>query len=121
VTRGSILLERFVNYELKLSGKSRVQFAHRLGDLFKDGILEHRPGVTREWTLTGGHLIQHRAKGKQIRSRVQFLAAYLLWRHVPRRPHGHAGEADGKIGGCQRYGLLGGCRRTDDIIAVEEN
>ena len=30
----------------------------------------------------GGHLIQHRPEGKQIGSCIQFLAAYLLRRHI---------------------------------------
>src|SRR4029077_4308889 len=35
-----------------------------------------------ERQLSGGHLIQHRTEGKQVRSSIQILAFYLFRRHV---------------------------------------
>ncbi len=72
----TMFLERFTYDALELCGKFRVQFAHRSGGLFQDGFLEHRTGVACECTLPCGHLVEHQAERKQVRARIQLLAAH---------------------------------------------
>ena len=60
------------------------------------GILHNRSqrvshGFTTERPFAGEHLVQHHAKGENVRAPVGCLAHCLLGRHVGGSAHNHAG------------------------------
>ena len=65
------------------------------------------------------HLVQHHAERKQIRTRVQRLAAHLLRRHVRDRPHRAAGVCQQRIGGRVGFGDLASGERQRRLCQPE--
>src|ERR1019366_279215 len=101
VTRLSILFERLGDDLPQFRWEFGVQFSQCHRCLREDGIMERWPGVPFKCAMSCRHFIQYEAKGKQVRSRVQFFATCLFWRHVTRRAHRHAGPAEEGIGCCR--------------------
>ena len=91
VTQIAVLLQRLVNDAFHLRRQIGIQPDRRRGQLFQNRIEDQRRSVAAERQRAGRHLIQHRAKGKQIGARIQFFPFGLLGRHVSHRPHGRAG------------------------------
>src|SRR5215472_303 len=65
------------------------------GRLFEDRRTEQGSSFSVKGALSGRHLIEHQAKGEQVRSRVKLLATQLLRRHITgradRRPRAREG------------------------------
>src|ERR1700730_3343783 len=79
-------------------GNRGIDLPSRDGHLHEDGIMKLWPSVTPECLFPGSHFVEHQAKRKQIRARVQLLPARLLWRHIARCAHGHSSSTDRQIG-----------------------
>ena len=53
----------------------------------QDAVEDQRRCGSSKRQRSCGHLIQHHAEREQVRPRVQFFTACLLWRHIRNRPH----------------------------------
>src|ERR1700758_319092 len=54
--------------------------------MVQNGVVNRSRRLATESPLTGRHLIQHQAEGKEIGAGIKFLAVDLLRRHVTRCP-----------------------------------
>jgi hypothetical protein len=94
----AVLFQRFVDDIFKPQRDIRVQANGGYRGAVQDRVMEEGGGVAIERHPPRGHLIQHRAKRKQIGARIQFFPARLFGGHVGESTHdcsGVGGEGDG--------------------------
>ena len=70
-------------------------------------VEDDRRGAALEGHAAGGHLVEHRAERKQVRTRVERLAARLLGGHVGHRAEGRAGVGQLVLGHRRHVGFPG--------------
>ena len=80
----SILLQRFVKYAFELRRKIRIHLSYAYGRAIQNSVVNHGSRVAGEGGLPGRHFVQHKSQGKNVRTRIERLAAYLLRRHIAR-------------------------------------
>ena len=71
-------------------GTSGFRRTGETGALCRDGVKHHRRSVPGKSRTRRGHLVEHRAEGEEIGTRIEFFAGGLLGRHVGNRAHGRA-------------------------------
>src|SRR6185369_7581236 len=91
VTQITILVYCLVNDVFELWRKLRVQTYWRNGSTVEYGLKDYTRRVTPKWQTTRRHFIKHHPERKHVRSRIQFLAAYLFRRHVGHSAQRRAG------------------------------
>ncbi len=91
ITQIAVFLQRLADDAFHLPGQVRIEPDRRRGQPFQNCIEDQRRSVPAKREGSGRHLIQHRAKRKQIAARIEFLAFGLLGRHVSHGPHGRSG------------------------------
>ena len=82
VTQIAIFFQRLVDDVFELRWQVRIQPDRRDRRAIENRLEDQRRSVAAKWKLTGGHLVQHDAEGKQIRTRIEFFSLRLLRRHV---------------------------------------
>jgi len=91
VAQISVLFERLVDDVLELGWEIGVQAQRGRGGAVEDCLEDGGGTFSAKREHTGRHLVEHRAEGKQVAPRVQFLAPGLLRRHVGDGADGGAG------------------------------
>ena len=94
VTQVAVLLQGLIDNLFELRREIRVQPYRRRRHTIQNRVGNHAGSFTAKWQSSGSHLIKHHAKRKQVRARVQFLAAHLLGRHIRDRTHRNTGAGE---------------------------
>ena len=113
VTQVAIFFQSFIDNAFQFAGQVRIQPHRRHWRLVQDGFEQQRSRVPAERQRACRHLVQHRAKRKQIGARIERLAARLLRRHISHRADRrsrrgqlvHAEVGLGRIPGNRRFQL----------------
>ena len=85
VAQLAVFLQRFIDDAFEIAGKIRIQ-PHRSDRRFVQNRIKHDGGcITAKRKHARRHLVEHRAKGKQVSARVELLSFGLLGRHVGNR------------------------------------
>src|SRR6266850_7620148 len=87
VAQSTVLLKRPVDNFLQLRWQIRIQAHGRYRLPIQDGLENHSGSISAKWQRTCGHLIEHHAEREEIGAVIQFLAAYLLRRHISDRAY----------------------------------
>ena len=81
----AVFLQSLVDDLFQLRWGVRIQPHDGRGNRVQNGFEDDARAFPTEWQRTRSRLVQHCAKGEQIRSGVQFLGTDLLRRHVGNR------------------------------------
>src|SRR5215468_3318123 len=82
----ALLFERLVDTALQIVRNGRIQVSRARGHAVQNRIINDGCAWSRKGLSSSCHFIKEQAQREQIRSRVDFLSARLLRRHVRDRP-----------------------------------
>ena len=105
VAQIAVFLQRLADNLFELRRKIGIEPTGRHGGLAQDGLKDRRRAVAAKRERAGRHLVKHDAKGKQIRTRVQFLGPRLLRGHVRYCSQRAAWAGEMRLAKCGRAGL----------------
>ena len=97
VPRHRRFLQRAADDVLDVKRNRRIELRQRRRLLTEDLIEDDRQGVAAKRQGAGQHLVEHHAKGPEIDTLIDRIAAQLLGRHIRDRAEHHARRGDQNV------------------------
>ena len=91
IAQVAVLLQRLGDDSFQFRRNIGIQPHRSHGSAIQNGVKNCRRTLAPEGQLAGSHLMEHDTERKQIGTRVQFLPASLLGRHIGNRSDRTAG------------------------------
>src|SRR5689334_18941704 len=94
ISETAFLFEGLVDTALQIERNGRIQVCRARRCAVQNRIVDDGSAWSRKGLSSGCHFIKEEAQREQIRSRVDFLRARLLGRHVRDRAESRSGRSE---------------------------